>query len=139
MFVRLLIASLLIVGLGSNASADQEPSFVLTVKEPTGGKASLHAQLADTLRAQEPVLRPKLLERTKTHPASRMNVTLKLQVAPRGLLKANAIEVSYRNAKGPISDDSIKPIVEDALKKTKPLPKELVGATVDVTIAILQP
>ncbi len=139
MFVRLLIASLLIVGFGSSASAEQEPSFILTVKPPVGAKASLHAQLTDALRAREPVLKPQLLAKTKAHPASRLNLALHLQVASKGVIKASSIEINYRDAKGTITDDSIKAVVEEALGKTKPLPKDLIGATVDVTIAILQP
>lgn len=137
MFVRLLIAALLLVG--SSASAEQEPTFVLTVKPPVGGKPQQHKLLTDTLHAREAALKPALLAKTKAHPASRLNVALHLQVAPKGAIKASSIDVNYRDGKGSITDDTIKTVVEEALKKTKALPKDLIGATVDVTIAILQP
>ena len=139
MFVRLLIALALIAGLASPASADQQPTFLLTVKQPAGAKPSLHAKLVDTLKAREDYLKPKLLDKTKAHPASRMTLRAKLQVAPKGVLRANAIDVDYRDGKGPITDESIKTVITDALAKTRPLPKDLIGATVDITISILQP
>ncbi len=142
MFVRLLIgraaiAALLVVS--PTAVADQAPTFVLTVKPPVGGKPQQHKLLTDTLQAREVALKPILLAKTKTHPASRLNLALHLLVSPTGAIKASSIDVNYRDGKGSISDDSFKTVVEEALKKTKALPKDLIGATVDVTIAILQP
>lgn len=139
MFVRLLIAIAL---LGSIARADapqQDPSFVLAIDPPVGGKADKHKLLTDALRADEAELKPALLAKTKAHPASRLHATLKLQVADKGAIKATAIDVSYRTASGPVKDDTIKLVIEEGLKKTKILPKDLIGATVEVTITILQP
>jgi len=139
MFVRLLIAlAVLSVSSFARATPEQEATFVLTVKEPVGGKAALHKGLVSALEKREEILKPKLLEKTKAHHASRLDIKLKLAV-DKGLIKATSIDVNYRDAKGTIADDSIKPVIEDALKKTKSMSKDLNGATVEMTIAILQP
>ncbi len=64
MFARLVLA---IVFLGSFAHADapdQQPTFVLTIKDPVGGKPAQHKKLTDALRARETELKPALLAKT---------------------------------------------------------------------------
>ncbi len=139
MFVRLVIAISLIVGLGSTASAEQEPTFVLTVKEPVGGKPPQHKKLTEALQAQESTLKPALLAKTKLRPVSRLAVTAKLEVLADGSVKPSTITVNYRDAAGDITDDSIKTTVGGTFTKMKKLPRDFKGMTVDVSIKILQP
>lgn len=138
MFARLPLA-LLMVGSLAHADVDQAPSFVLTVNEPVGGKPAQHKKLTDAVRAREAELKPALLAKTKAHHASRLKLALKLEVQADGAVKPSVAAFSYRDASGEIKDDSIKTTATDMFAKTKRLPRDLKGATVEVTVAILQP
>ncbi len=48
------------------------------------------------------------------------------------MIKVTAIDVKYRDASGAIADPSIAALLRETLAKTKPVTKELSGATVDV-------
>jgi hypothetical protein len=141
MFVRHAISIVLLLFLfGSHARAEQDPSFVLTV-----GKASAKSKrqmnlkpFEDAVRARESVLKPALLAKTKANPSSRLTIKAEVSVVGKGLVRATVVDVSYRNAKGPLTDDSIKSIVEDAFLAT-PQQAKTIGAKVDVSITILQP
>lgn len=139
MFVRLVIAISLIVGVVSNASAEQEATFVLTVKEPVGGKPQQHKKLTEVVQAQEAALKPALLAKTKPRPASRLSVTAKLEVVTDGVVKTTDIKVDYRDGDGDITDPSIKTTVGATLAKIKKLPRDLKGMTVELSIKVLQP
>jgi hypothetical protein len=141
MFVRHAISIvLLLVLFGSPARAEQEPSFVLTVgKASAKTKRPLNLEpFEDAVRARERVLKPALLARTKPNPSSRLTIKAEVSVVGKGLVRATVVDVSYRNASGPITDDSIKTIVEDAFLATPQQPKTI-GAKVDVSIRVLQP
>lgn len=138
MFARLPLA-LLMVGSIAHADVVQDPSFVLTVNEPVGGKPAQHKKLTDAVRAREAELKPALLAKTKAHRASRLKLALKLEVLADGSVKPSVESFSYRDAKGDLKDDSIKTAATEVLAKTKKLARELKGTTVEVTVAILQP
>lgn len=136
MFVRLLFAAMLVSRV---AHAEQEPSFVLTIDEPVGGKPAQHKVLTDAVRAREAELKPALLAKTASHHASRLKLVLKLEVAADGSIKPAVEAFNYRDAKGEIKDDSIKVAATESLAKTKKVARELKGTKVSVTVAILQP
>lgn len=138
MFVRLVLA-ILIVGSVAQAAPDQQPSFVLTVNEPVGGKPAQAKTLTDAIRAREAELKPALLAKTKAHPASRLKLGVKLEVLADGGVKPTVSTFSYRDARGDLADDSIKTTTTDMLAKTKKVGRDLKGMTVEVTVAILQP
>jgi hypothetical protein len=139
MFVRHLVLMMSLLVFVGTAHANQEPTFLLNVKKPVGGNAKGHKLIQDTLRAREAVLKPALLAKTKSHPSSRLGVVVKIKVAAGGVLAPTSIDINLRNAQGTISDDSIKPIVSDAFTKLRKMPKDSIGATVEMTITILQP
>lgn len=138
MLVRLVLA-ILLVGSVAHAAPDQQPSFVLTVNEPVGGKPAQGKALTDAIRAREAELKPALLAKTKAHPVSRLRLGVSLAVLPDGSIKPTVAAFSYRDASGEIRDDSIKTTITDILGKTKKLAPGLKGMTVEISVAILQP
>ncbi len=140
MLVRCIVPIVLMFMLGTHARAEQAPTFVLSISKATGGnRRGLHlASFEQVMRERESVLKPALLAKTKANRPSRLSIKVQVTVAGKGLVRATVVDVNYRNAEGPITDETITTIVEDAFLRT-PQQVKAIGSKVDVSISILQP